>query len=212
MILQGQAGAIPSSKQESGNPNVAQGLLTEMLVSELNPAFYTLLKNGLVYFSALSAANPTAFTGGAAGTPLVGLYNPASSGKDIVVLQARIGIRTTGTAAGTLAFNWYLGNSVLPTGTVTPPRNSYSGAQSGSVALPFLNTAMTASTAISPVGPIASVGANPATTPIATVLYTYENTAGTIVCAPGNLIAIGASSSLTAASIDCSVIWAELPA
>ena len=70
MILQGQAGAIPSSKQESGNPNVAQGLLTEMLVSELNPAFYTLLKNGLVYFSALSAANPTAFTGGAAGAPL----------------------------------------------------------------------------------------------------------------------------------------------
>ena len=212
MILQGQAGGLPLVKQISGNPNVPQGFLAELLASELNPQYYTLLKNGLVYFANLSAGNPTAFTGGAGGTPLVGLYNPASSGKDIIVLQLRIGVRTTGTAAGTTDFNWYMGPSALPTGTVTAPRNAYSGSQSGAVGLPFINAAMTGSTAINAVGPIASIGANPVTTPIATVFNAVENTNGTIAAAQGNLIAVGCSATLTAASVDCAILWAELPA
>ena len=212
MIIQGVAGNLPGAKQDSGNPNVAQGFLTELLVSQLTPSYYTLLKNNLVHFVSLSGGNPTAFTGGAGGTPLIGLYNASNSGEDIVILQVRIGVRTTGTAAGTLDFNWYMGPSTLPTGTVTAPRNNYSGAPSGSIAIAFVNTAMTASSAINPIGPIASIGANPVTTPIAAVLNANENTAGAIVCAPGNLIAVGASSTLTAASIDCTLLWAALPA
>lgn len=69
MIIQGQAGGIPASKQTSGNPNIAQGLLTELLVSELTPRYYTLLKNGFIHFLNLSAGVATGFTGTSGGTP-----------------------------------------------------------------------------------------------------------------------------------------------
>ena len=211
MIIQGQAGSLPGAKQTSGNPNVASGLLTELLVSELTPRYYSLLKNGLVQFLNLSAGAATGFTGGAAGTPLIGLYNPPNSGYDIVVIHTRIGVRTTGGTGGAVDFNWYMGPSVLPTGTITTPRNAYSGAQAGSIALGFVNTAMTSSTAINAVGPVMSLGVSTAAA-AQTVFPALDDSAGLIVAAPGNLIAIGAAASLATSSIDCGVIWAELPA
>jgi len=211
MIIQGQAGALPTAKQTSGNPNAAQGLLAELLFSELTPQYYTLLKNGLLYFANLSGGVAAAFTGGAAGQPLIGIYNPANSGKDIIVVQTRIGVRTTGGTGGSVDFNWYMGQSVLPTAAATAPRNAYSGAQSGSVALTYINTAMTASTAINPIGPVASLGVSTGTA-AQTVFPALDNTQGIVVAAPGNLIAIGAAAALATSSIDCGVIWAELPA
>lgn len=211
MIIQGQAGGIPASKQTSGNPNIAQGLLTELLVSELTPRYYTLLKNGFIHFLNLSAGVATGFTGASGGTPLLALYNPPNSGTDLVIIQTRIGVRTTGGTGGATDFNWYMGASALPTGTVTSARNSYSGAQSGSVAVGFVNTALTGSTAIAAVGPVASLGVSTAAA-AQTVFPALEDTNGVIVAAPGNLIAIGSAATLATSSIDCGIIWAELPA
>ena len=210
-ILQGQAGGLQTGlKQASGNPNAPQGFMADLLWSAVAPDFYTLLKANVGFFATVTAANPSAFTGGAGGTPLVGIMNPAGSVRDLVVLQVRIGVRTTGTAAVNIDFNAYGGQSALPTGTATVPRNGYSLAQSGSVATAFLNTAMTGSTALSPICPLLSIG-TVGSTAVGNAIQAVDQPAGLIIAQPGNLIAIGCSAGPTAASIDCTVYWAELP-
>jgi hypothetical protein len=214
MFIQTQGLSIPSKAQSDGNPTgVPSGFWDELLVSKLMPDYYSLLKSGVVYVAVLSGGNPTSFTGGAGGTPLIGLYNPANSGKDLVLLQTRIGVRTTGTAAANLDFVWWGGPSVLPTGTATNPQNAYSLAKTGSAAVAFVNTAMTGSTAITVLYPAVSVGQTIATTPTATApTDSGADAKGLIVAAPGNLIALGAPATLTVAAIDVAVFWAELAA
>ena len=102
MLFQGQVGALPGAKATGGNPNVLQGFAGELLKSDVFPPYYTLAKNNKVYYQVANAVNPTVFTGGAAGTPLIGLYNPVGSGVDLIVLATRIAVRTTGTAAVTV--------------------------------------------------------------------------------------------------------------
>ena len=203
---------IPLLSLSKGAANAPGGQFGELLKSSLSPDYYTLLKSGRVFSSAVSAINPTAFTGGAAGTPALGLYNPVGSGVDLVLIDVAIGIRTTGTAAVTLDFNHWLVNQggVAVTGTNTVPRNMYSGAQSGSVAVAMLNTANTAALASALVRPSVSVGLTAATA-ITNIGVLRDELKGLIVIAPGVYYAFGASATPTAASVDVAVLWAELP-
>lgn len=212
MLIQGMAGGLPSSRQLSGTPNVPSGSFGELLESRLLPDHYTLLKAGLLFTAATLAANPTAFTGGAAGTPLIGIYNPSNSGVDLVLIEAVLGIRTTGTAAVTLDFNHFgaAQGSTAPTGTATSARNLYSLAATGSSALAMLNTLNTGALASSLLRPSISVGLT-ATTAITNVNLLRDELKGAIVIAPGSYYALGASATPTSASIDAALIWAEIP-
>jgi len=165
MLIQGAAGNLSSSRQVSGNPTIPAGSFGELFVSELNPVYYSLLKANRVFSIAALGANPTAFTGAVAGTPLIGLYNPAASGVDLVLLQLRLGVRTTGTAAATLDFGFYGVNQggVAVSGTQTQARNMYSQANTGSAAYGMINTANTAALASTLIAPSVSLGAASAT-------------------------------------------------
>lgn len=211
--LNPQAGGLPSARQTAGTPNAPGGTFNEILVSELNPVYYSLLKNNKVFSLSALGVNPTAFTGGAAGTPLIGIYNPANSGVDLVLLQARYGVRTTGTAAATLDFDFYEVNQggVAVTGTQTQARNMYSQANTGSQAYGMVNTANTAALASTLVAPSLSIGAAAAAAALNAGVY-VDDLKGALIVAPGCYLALGASATLTAASIDASLIWAELPA
>jgi len=211
-IIQSEAGSLPNIKQTGGTPNNPAGFFGEMLLSRVNPDYYTLLKNGKVFTLSGTAANPTAFTGGAAGTPLLGFYNPNSS-IDMVVLQLRAGIRTTGAAAVATDFNWWgvSQGGVAVTGTQTQARNMYTLAASGSLIYGMVNTANTAALGSNLIAPSFSVGLT-ASTAITNVVSLFEDVRGAIVCAPGCYIAWGASVAPTSASVDYSVIWAECPA
>ncbi len=212
MLIQSQAGSLPSSRQSAGTPNNPAGTYGESLFSELAPQYYTLLKNNRVFSLAALAANPTAFTGGAAGTPLIGLYNPAVSGVDLVLLQLRLGVRTTGTAAATLDFSFYGVNqgNVAVTGTQTQARSMYSLSATGSAAYGMVNVANTAALASNLIAPSVSLG-NVAATAVTNAALFLDDIKGAIVVSPGAYVAFGASATLTAASIDAVVIWAELP-
>ena len=211
MLFQGIVQSLCGSPKASGNPNVSQGYSAELLLSELYPQLYYLTKNNKVYFQQVTAANPTAFTGGAAGTPLIGVYNPVGSGVDCVILSTRIGVRTQGTAAGAYDAAWYGGVSVLPTGTNTVPINAYSQQATGSAMKSYVNTAMTGSTAVTLTAPIVGLGANPGTTAPATVAVVNDAPNGVVIASPGVLQALGVSFSGTAGSFDVAVYWAELP-
>ena len=184
MLLATTAGALPSARQVAGTPNAPGGTFGELLVSELNPVYYSLLKAGKVFTVGGTGLNPTAFTGAAAGTPLVGLYNPSNSGVDLVLLQSRTSIRYTGSAAAAgFGLNFFAVNQggVAVTGTQTLCRQMYSQATTGSAAYAMVNTANTAALASSLIAPSVSLGNVPA------------------------------AASLTAGLLDVSLIWAELP-
>jgi hypothetical protein len=214
MIIQNQAGSLPSSRQAAGTPNNPGGTFGEAFVSELAPVYYSLMKAGKIYsISSVTTTTATAFTGGAAGTPIFGIYNPATSGTDLVILQARVGIRTTGTTAATLDYNLFSVNQggVAVTGTQTQCRNMYSQASTGSVAYAMVNTANTAALASTLIAPSISVG-NATTTAGLNAGVLVDDVKGAIIVAPGVYLAFGASGTLAVASVDYSLIWAEIPA
>jgi hypothetical protein len=86
----------------------------------------------------------------------------------------------------------------------------YSLAQGGAVARAWLNVAVTGSTALNAIRPMMGLGAVGATAAVA-VLMGLEDTAGSIVCSPGNMVALGAAAAFTSASVDVTVVWEEVP-
>ena len=213
MIIQSQAGSLPSLKQTIGTPNNPGGFFGEATYSELNPAYYTLLKNGFVFCVTGFQQNAAAFTGGSAGTPLIGIYNPVNSTKDIVLLQTRLGIETTGTGTTTLALNYFAATQggVAVTGTQTQCRNMYTMSTTGSVAYCMINTTNTAAVASNLIASSFSMGLTAATA-VTDVQALVENVNGAIVIAPGNYLGWGVSAATTAAKLDVGMIWAECPA
>jgi hypothetical protein len=213
MIIQSQAGSLPSARQTAGAPNNPGGTFGESFVSELTPVYYSLLKSGRVYSSSFAAITPSAFVGAAAGTPAIGIYNPATSGVDLVLLMAKLAIRTTGTAAVATDWNFWQVNQggVAVTGTQTQARNMYSQASTGSAAYAMVNTSNTAALASTLIMPSVSIGLTAATA-ITNVQVLSDDIRGAIVVAPGCYLAWGNSVATTAGSFDGAIIWAEIPA
>jgi len=213
MLIQGQAGSLPSTRQAAGTPNVPSGTFGELYKSNLAPDYYAFSKASRSYVVTGAAVNPTAFTGGAAGTPLIGLFNPVASGVDLVIIQARVGIRTTGSAAGTMDFAFWGVNQggVAVTGTQTASRSTYSLAATGGVGYAMVNTSNTAALASSLIAPSFSLGAVAATAaPISATFV--DDIRGAIIVAPGCYVAFGSTSALTGGSLDVGLLWAEIPA
>jgi hypothetical protein len=200
------------AKPANSSGSAPFGQYGELLVSELNPVYYSLLKGGRVFGVTGTAINPTAFVGGAAGTPLIGLWNQPGNQVDIVPLQLRLAIRTTGTAAVATDFNFWATQqgSTAITGTQTQARNQYSLASSGSAAYAMVNTVNTAALATTLLLPSFSVGLT-ATTAVTNVTNLVDDLKGVGTLAPGGYLAWGASVATTAASLDYAFIWAEIP-
>jgi len=213
MIIQGQAGALTTTRQSGGNPTAPAGGYGEILTSAIAPDYYTLAKAGRVYQVGFNAINASAFTGGAAGTPAIGLFNPQSSGVDLVILMAKLAIRTTGTAA--VAYNWNFWGAnqggTAVTGTQTQSRNLNGFNATGGVGYAMVNTANTGALASSFLMPSASGGLTAATA-VTNVTTLVDEIRGAIIVPPGAYLAWGQSAALTAASFDGALVWAELPA
>jgi hypothetical protein len=164
---------------------------------------------GNVYYLNVTAGAATAFTGGAAGTPLIALYNPASSGKYASILGVMVASRVAASAAGTAGFNLWGGVSNQPTGTQTAPRNINSLSQAGSSMLGFSNAALTGSTAINQIMPVATYYW--ATAASALLSPVWVDLGGLVTVQPGNLVALGATAALTSATYDATLVYEELP-
>lgn len=166
------------------------------------------MENRAFYLSA-GAAAATAYTGGAAGTPLLAIHNPANSGRVLAVSMVGIGSRVAASAAGTAGFALWAGPSVLPTGTQTPPTGALSQAVGGSYAKGFVNAALTGSTALALALPLVSYyWATAASALLGSGMY---DVGGLVFAAPGNQIALGATAALTSATYDVAMYWEELP-
>lgn len=206
-LIQAQVGPVTS--QDGANPNLRQGRVGELIAGDAHGRYNEAVSRGNVYQVSVAAGAATAFTGGAGGTPFVSVYNPVGSGKNISILAVGVGIHASASGAGVVAFYFYGGPSAANTGTLTTPTNMLTLQTGGSIAKASSNAATTSTTAVSLLLPVASYYW--ATAAAAFANPSMFDIAGSIVCAPGNLVAFGASAALTSATYDVALLWEEIP-
>jgi len=188
------------------------GQLGDAIVSELHGRYYeTTYRNNSFLLSVSTAAAVTAYAGGAAGTPMLAIFNPSGSGRNAVLNKASIGNVVAASAAGTVSFALWFGNTAAITqATTVTPWNMGTQLQSGSVVTGFRNVALTSGSA--------------ATNAIALASYYWATAAGAalvtngvfdlegaIIIPPGSYCALGGSAALTSATWIGSMQWEEVP-
>lgn len=211
MLLQNIVGQ-PSAGASNALLNGRAGQLGDSIVSELHGRYYeTNYRGNLFALSVSTAAAVTAYAGGAAGTPMIGLFNPTGSGKNLVILKASFANVATASAAGTVTFGLYFGaTATITQATTTTPWSMSTQLQSGSVATGFRNVALTSGSAASNVIALGSyywasaAGA-------AVVSGGPVDLEGSVIIPPGSYIALGGSAALTGATWIGSLMWEEVP-
>lgn len=194
----------------AGTPSpFTSGVTGAQRVTDAHGRYLDAVLAGRVRVLSVVAGAATAYTGAAGGTPMLAIHNPANSQKYISVLAVSFGSVVAASAAGTVALRVYAGASVIPTGTVTNPRNMLTQVASGGDGVGFVNTALTGSTALSHVLTLNSYYW--ATAAAAWAAPAFFDIGGLIELPPGNQVAVGASAALTSATFDCSLIVEELP-
>lgn len=170
-----------------------------------------------------SISNATFSTGtlGATGTPIMGVWNPLNSGKNVVVLQARLQIVNTAlqtTGAGALMWCTAVGQSAISSGIT--PLNRASLSATGSIAKGFAATALTGLSGNLTVQEAAGLGgllSNLSTLQTAAGLMpqapTYiDHIDGAFIVPPGGVLALLCSTNPpVAVSAASALLWEEVP-
>lgn len=210
MLIQGQVGL--QALQDGAQVNASLGRAGEMYVSELHGRYYSLAKRGLVFgFSTAAvtiAATHNSPLAANTGTPIIGLWNPVASGKDLVVLKHSIA-SVSGTPGGPMVWNWgTVTATAAALSTVVSGRMGQSPA--GSIANVYSNVVTTSSLAgalhfhAAGISAVAATGQGGANAPV------YEDRGGDIIIPPGSWGALCSTATGTSHVIQASVVWAEL--
>jgi len=228
MLIQGQVGPVagPTSIGAGSTPPLRQGNMGDTIVSELHGRFYeatyrqTLFSIGQTSAFALVAANATATGLTATAQPILGLWNPPSSGMNLVLEQ--IGLMTfinnvTSVAPG--AFVWCVATNQSAISTGLTPWNRKTLTQTGSVAKGFAGaTALTGLVGSLTVmeaieAPVAS-GLLTTTVAAATPTPGYADTIncdGSFIIPPGGVLALMCTLATTTHSVAGRLKWEEVP-
>ncbi len=210
MLIQAQAGAIPTQSNKSGQNNIAQGWLNEVLVSELIPQYAEANQAGFMFSAfvnavTLAATHASPLTA-ATGTPILSIYNPANSGKNIILVKTK-STTTSGTPGGPLLWN-LVPNPANITATFTVPQSNIVGGGAASVAHLFNNIAVAGST----VGTAYRVLGGAAAIAVGAGIYSFEEEhKGDLIIAPGSMIALCCTAAGTTHIISAFTEWLELP-
>lgn len=227
MLSQAQVGPVAPSIGDGIQSALRSGRQGDQIVSELHGRFYeqayrgNLFKAGTTAVTALSANTITTATS-ATGTPIIGLWNPVGSGKNLVVLQAALQAfaNTLTTPVGPGAFIWLtsLNNSAISTGSV--PFNVLTLAQSGSVAKAFMGgvalTGLTNTMAVAFAADLQNAtglthGTITATNATLSSVGGVQNVDGSIIIPPGAVLGLYNTTSTTTFSAVGSMLWEEVP-
>jgi hypothetical protein len=210
-ILQNIVGPITSASANA-IVNGRSGQLGDQITSALHGRYYeTNYRGNLFGLSVSTAAAITAYSGGAAGTPQICLFNPSGSGKNAVILKASVGNVVAPSAAGTVSWGlWFGTTAAITQATTTTPWSMSTQLQSGSVMTGFRNVALTSGSAASNVIPIVShYWATAAAA--AQVTGGPIDLEGSLIIPPGSYVALGGSAALTSATWIGSLQWEEVP-
>ena len=179
------------------------------------------LFSGGMTTTAITNATFTTGTLGATATPILGVYNPLGSGKNLVILQAKVSpvntaLQTTG--AGALMWATSTNNVAISTGNA--PLNRGTLQTTGSVAKDMSGVALTGLTNNLVVRDASALGSgamsNLSTLQTAAGLMpsqvvSVDNIDGSIVVPPGGVLALLSTTTAVAISAASSIMWEEVP-
>lgn len=220
MLMQGTVGAPANSYSPGTAANARQDNTGGMVVQENHGKLYEGTYRGNRYSIGHAAAvalsaNTIALT--ATGTPILGVWNPTNSGKNLVIDKAALQIVVAGASAvAPGAFLWatQAGQGAISTGL--SPLNRLTLANSGSIAKGFAGaTALTGLSANlvpqfgSALGTL--VAAQGATASPIITSTSCEEFDGSLIVPPGGILALVNTVSTTTVSVAGSLIWEEVP-
>lgn len=232
MLIQGSVGAPLGSSTPGANPTLRQGNLNDLIVSELHGRFYEQAYRGALFSVGTPAvvtctANHGTTNGlsatlatGAAATPMLGIYNPAASTVNAVVLQAALALMiqtaTSPVPPGDLVWGISLGNAAISTGIV--PYNRKTLTQAGSQVKGFAGaTALTGLTNVLTffdssdfsAGSLAyGTVAITAPTPLSAQV---QNIDGSLIVPPGAVLALYNTAATVTYNFTGRLMWEEVP-
>jgi hypothetical protein len=225
VVVQGQVGPVVAA--DSTSPSFRQGRSGEQVMTELHGRFYEQNFRSVLFsagMSTTSISNATFTVGGigASTTPVVGVWNPAASSVNLVLLQASVTVSQTALqATGFGGFVWCMstGNGGLTLGAA--PLNRKSLALSGSSAKDLSGVALTGITNAlvarfgSSLGGGSAIGAaflaTQAGAQTVQAAGNVENLDGSIIVPPGGVVALLTSTTGVAHSAASCLIWEEVP-
>lgn len=207
--VRGKVGPVTGADQTA--QELRMGRSAELIVADGHAVYQESVSRGGVFtVSVVQATIATANNSplGAGGTPLVGIFNPANSPKNLVVLRAVIG-----TASGTPAAQPFCVWNVIPapagiTAAGAQGVNNFTFQAAGSVAKSFSNSAITgsvAATALRIIGGTAAIAAG------AGIYSVTEDTKGEIVVPPGAFAGIACGNGAgTTWIVSAALSWEEV--
>jgi hypothetical protein len=179
------------------------------VVQDAHGRYQEAIYQGNVYSLSIAAASPTVFSGGAGGTPTLGIWNPSGSGKNCVLLAVGVAIHASGSGAGQAVVQLWAGPTAALSGTMVTPVNALTYAASGSIARGISNAAATNSTALTNNFPLkeyywATAAGAYGTAPA------IVDVAGLVFASPGTLVALGITNVPTSVTLDAFLMWEEV--
>lgn len=214
----------PAAGGNNALMNGRSGALGDAIVSELHGGLYETNYQGNLFFGghgALVALSANTITLTATTTPILGLWNPTSNTKNLVLLKASLNLiannLTSGAAPGVFVWALSLNNGSISTGS--NPYNGKTLLQSGSSAKVFAgNVALTGLTnnlvIVAGTGFSSPGGLTYTTLGSTALMPSYggiEVFDGSIIVPPGGVLALLNTTSSTVFSAVGRLDWEEVP-
>lgn len=233
MLIQSQVGQPSVASMTPGTtPSLRSGQHGDLIVSECHGRFYeqayrgNLFRTGTTAVVAGASTHGTA-TGGsgtlataAGATPMLGVWNPANSPVNLVILQATLHafINTINTPVPFGSLTWYAsnGNAAITTGLI--PWNSKTLTQVGSMAKGFAGaTALTGLSAVFSAVEAADFATGGSVTygtigntAVHSPLIMTQNFDGQLIVPPGAVLALYNTAATTSFSFTGRLLWEEV--
>lgn len=197
----------------------------EVIFGQLHGRFYETNLRGRLYMggmtiTSISNATFNLTTTGVTATPIIGLWNPATSTVDLVVLQAYLGIsitNATNTGPGPFVWMYGTGNSVISTGSTGLNGRTMLASSTGKFYPGTALTGMTSTLAIlrgsglhggsSANFSFVGTAVGQATVGVAA----YELIDGGIIVPPGGVLSLQSAATGVAHSAVSGIMWEEVP-
>lgn len=211
MQLQGQVGAPVTSYGPGTQPSIRTGQQADLIAEQLHGKNYETNYRVSLFSTFINAltivsthASPIA---AGTGTPIISVFNPAGSGKNVSLLRMQQA-HTSGTAAGPLLWNIIPNPQNISAANTTAYMN-FNNAQTSSVTRIFNNVALTAST----IGTaFRSAGGPSSAASLTGAVQTFaEDFQGDLIIQPGFMLALAATGTGTSHVLSVYLEWEELP-
>lgn len=220
MISQLQVG--PTINSDGVIVTQRAGKQGDSIASELHGRFYEQCYRGNVFSAGSSttalSANTISLTSGT--TPIVGVYNPATSSVNLVILQAmlQVSVSTASTTApGSLVWASSIGNAAISTGAAPFNRKtlasvgSQAKAFNGGVALTGLTNNLVIFEGADMQSSMALTTALVPATAVIPTAVSVQNFDGGLIVPPGGVLALLNTVSTTTLSVASRLMWEEVP-